>query len=150
MELFRISAEKYSKKLTSSGSANRWNKSEQFVIYTSSTRSLSSLELVVHRSFIQPSLIYKVMVIYMPDKEELYKQISLKSLPQNWRSIRAYPILQEIGSSWYEEKESLALKIPSAVIPQEYNYIINTSHPDFVKNVKLIGIEDYFWDSRLF
>ena len=140
MELFRISAEKYSNELSSSGSANRWNKSKQFVIYTGSSRSLSSLELVVHRSSIKPSLVYKVMIIYVPDKEELYNQVSLKLLPKNWRSIRAYPILQEIGANWYQKKETLILKIPSAIIPQEYNYIINTSHPDFEKNVKLIDI----------
>jgi len=150
MELFRISAEKYANKLSSSGSANRWNKSKQFVIYTGSSRSLSSLELVVHRSSIKPSLVYKVMIIYVPDKEELYNQVALKNLPKNWRSIRTYPILQEIGSNWYEKKETLILKIPSAIIPQEYNYIINTSHPDFEKNVKLIDTENYFWDSRLF
>ena len=150
MEVFRISAEKYSSSLTSSGSANRWNEKSQFVIYTGSSRSLSSLELVVHRSSIKPTINYKVMVIYIPDREELYKQIAKKELPINWRSITAYPKLQKIGSKWYANKESLVLKIPSAIVPQEYNYIINTTHPDFSDTVKLVDVEDYFWDSRLF
>jgi len=150
VEVFRISAEKYAAKLTSSGSANRWNRRKQFVIYTGSSRSLSSLELVVHRAAIQPTISYKVMVIYLSDEEALYRQIPLKDLPANWRSITAYPILQQIGSKWYEEKQSLILKIPSAIIPQEYNYIINTTHPDFEQKVQLIKVEDYFWDSRLF
>jgi len=150
MEVFRISAEKYATQLTSSGSANRWNKRKQFVIYTGSSRSLSSLELVVHRASIQPTIAYKVMIIYIPDDEALYQQIARKDLPQNWRSISAYPYLQEIGSTWYEEKQSLILKIPSAIIPQEYNYIINTTHPDFNTTIQLIDVEDYFWDSRLF
>lgn len=149
MEVFRISAEKYAGKLTASGSANRWNKHKQFVIYTGSSRSLSSLELVVHRATIQPTIAYKVMIIYISDDETLYQQISQKNLPENWRSINAYPILQDIGSTWYEEKQSLILKIPSAIIPQEYNYIINTTHADFKKKVRLVDVEDYFWDSRL-
>lgn len=149
MEVFRISAEKYSSKLSSSGSANRWNEDGQFVIYTGSSRSLSSLELVVHRSSIKPKIKYKVMIIHIPDKESLFKQILIKELPSNWRSIAAYPNLQKLGSKWYKSKESLILKIPSAIIPQEYNYIINTTHPDFL-SIKLINTEDYFWDSRLF
>jgi len=144
MEVFRISSEKYATKLTSSGSANRWNKSKQFVIYTGSSRSLSSLELVVHRSAIKPKIKYKVMIVYIPDKQELFEQITLKELPKNWQSMAAYPKLQEIGAKWYNKKSSLILKIPSAVIPQEYNYVINTVHPKFSKTVKLVDVEDYF------
>ena len=90
------------------------------------------------------------MVIHLPDKESLFKQILIKDLPANWRSIISYPKLQKMGSKWYRSKESLILKIPSAIIPQEYNYIINTTHTDFSSNIKLINTEDYFWDSRLF
>jgi len=57
--------------------------------------------------------------------------------------------MQDVGSTSYEEKQFLILKIPSAIIPQEYNYIINTTHPDFKQKVQLIDVEDYFWDSRL-
>lgn len=62
----------------------------------------------------------------------------------------AYSKFQEIGSKWYESKESLLLKIPSAIIPAEYNYITNTEHLDFQGCVKLVRTEDYFWDSSLF
>lgn len=57
--------------------------------------------------------------------------------------------MQTIGSDWYQARTSLILKVPSAVIPLEYNYIINTEHPDFSDKVSLVRIEDYFWDSRL-
>lgn len=149
MEVFRISAEKYSNKLSSSGSANRWNEEGQFVLYTGSSRSLSTLELVVHRSSIEPSIKYKVMVVHIPDDEKHYKQISINTLPENWQSVSAYPALQKIGSMWYVNKESLILKIPSAVIPKEHNYIINTNHPKFSSLIKLTSTEEYFWDSRL-
>lgn len=149
MEVFRISAEKYASKLTASRSANRWNKQKQFVIYTAASRSLAALELAVHRAAIRPSIIYKVMIIYLPDDEALYQQIAIKELPKIWRTMSAYPTLQNIGAAWYEKKESLILKIPSVIIPHEYNYIINTTHDNFSK-VKLINVEDYFWDRRLF
>lgn len=149
MEAFRISREEYSKILSSSGSANRWNLKGQFVLYTGSSRSLSSLELVVHKGAVKPALQYKVMVISIADDDYLMKQIKINDLPTDWRSFAAYSILQKIGSEWYNKQESLVLKIPSAVIPLEYNYIINTEHPSFHKKVSLVRNEDYFWDSRI-
>jgi len=126
----------------------------QQVLYAGSSRSLSSLELVVHRGAIQPNVgpaatRYKVMVISIADDDYLIKQIQRSDLPPNWRSIAGYASLQRIGSTWYNNQESLVLKVPSAIIVYEYNYIINTEHPDFSSNVQLVRTEDYFWDSRL-
>ncbi|UHG94451.1 RES family NAD+ phosphorylase [Spirosoma oryzicola] len=149
MEVFRISKEIHANSLSSSGSANRWNLKGQQVIYTGSSRSLSSLELVVHRGAIQPATKYKVMVISIADEDYLIKQIQQKDLPANWRSLAGYTALQTIGSTWYNSQESLVLKVPSAVIVYEYNYVINTEHPDFNRNVQIVRTEDYFWDSRL-
>lgn len=149
MELFRISSEEYSTKLISSGASNRWNKKGEYVIYTGGSRSLSTLESVVHRSFIKPDIPYKIMIISVPDTESMIKTIGTNALPENWREFEAYSKLQEIGSDWISSKETLILKVPSAVIPQEYNYVINTEHPDFKKNVLLVRTENYFWDERL-
>lgn len=149
MEVFRISKEAYAHTLRSSGSANRWNTKGQQVIYTGSSRSLSSLELVVHRGSIQPATAYKVMVISIADDDYLIKQVQLKDLPSNWRSLASYSALQKIGSTWYDSQETVVLKVPSAIIIYEYNYIINTEHPDFDRTIQLVRTEDYFWDSRL-
>lgn len=149
MEVFRISKEEYSKSLLSSGTANRWNIKGQLVIYAGSSRSLSSLELIVHKGTVKPAFPYKVMVISIADDDYLMTQIKINELPVNWRSIAAYSDLQNIGSNWYNKRESLVLKIPSAIIPLEYNYVINTEHPEFSTKVHLVRTEEYFWDSRL-
>lgn len=149
MEVFRIAMEQYSNALTSSGSSNRWNKKGEQVLYTGSSRSLSTLELVVHKGAVTPSESYKVMVISIADEDSLYQQILQKELPTNWRRFDAYSSLQRIGSSWVNSQESLVLKVPSAVIPKEYNFIINTEHPLFNTKVKLVRTEAYFWDKRL-
>ena len=149
MEVFRISKDAYAQSLRSSGSANRWNTKGQQVIYTGASRSLSSLELVVHRGVIQPTSSYKVMVISIADDDYLMRTIHLKELPADWRTLAGYSALQTIGANWYTSQESLILKVPSAIIIYEYNYIINTEHPDFNQHVKLVRTEDYFWDSRL-
>lgn len=149
MEVFRIIKEVYASQLIASGSANRWNKNDQFVIYTGSSRSLATLELVVHRNNIMPAFTYLVMIISVADEEELVTTIHQKNLPGNWRSIIAYSQLQQIGSDWYKSKQSLILKVPSAIISQEFNYLINTKHPDFLEKVSLVRTESYFWDERL-
>ena len=150
MELFRISKKNVAGKLRASGLQNRWNRDGQYVIYTGSSRSLSILELVVHRNDIGILDHYLLMVISVADRDHLMKQVMLADLPAQWRSMAAYSALQKIGSEWYQKQQSLLLKVPSAVIPMEYNFIINTEHPDFSKNVTLVRTEDYFWDRSLF
>lgn len=149
MEVYRISSKKFSQKLSASGSANRWNKRGEFVIYAASSRSLATLELVVHRNSVKPEIDYRVMIISVADSDTLVKNITTKDLPGNWRKFEAYPALQNIGSAWYGSRETLILRVPSAVIPFEHNHIINTEHEDFNANVQLVRTEDYFWDDRL-
>lgn len=149
MEVFRISKEVHAHTLSASGSANRWNLKGQQVIYTGSSRSLSSLELVVHKGSIQPTSHYKVVVISIADDDYLIKQVQTNDLPANWRTLAGYSTLQKIGSAWYNSQETLVLKVPSAIITYEYNYVINTEHPDFNHKIQLVRTEDYFWDSRL-
>ncbi len=86
------------------------------------------------------------MVLDIPDEFQKYMP---EQLPNDWRDFDAYPILQNIGSSWYKSEESLVLAVPSAVIPQEFNFLINTDYDDFGSTVELVGVEDYFWDERL-
>jgi RES domain-containing protein len=149
MNVYRISSTKYSKELTASGAENRWNKENEYVIYTGGSRSLSTLELVVHRAAIKITIPYKLMVISIADEPELIKEVKGSDLPSNWRTEAAYSVLQELGSKWYQEKESLVLKVPSALIPQESNFVINTRHPLFFSKVLLVEQEDYIWDARL-
>jgi RES domain-containing protein len=150
MEVYRISHKDYSKVISSSGSANRWNFDGEYVIYTGSSRSLSTLELVIHRNTIKKLPDYEVMIISIADEEDLFEQVPIKKLPSNWRSFESYFKLQVIGSDWYKKQASLVLKVPSAVIPKEYNYIINTKHPLFIDKVLLVRNEAYFFDDRLF
>ena len=151
MEVFRICKEKYSSSLQASGTANRWNKSNEYVIYTGGSRSLSTLELVVHTKEFAPLENYKVMIIWINDSSDLIQTVKESELPSNWRSELMYPQLQSRGSEWYWNEKSLVLKVPSAIIPKEYNFLINTKHSDYIpSNIKLISTEDYYWDSRLF
>ncbi|WP_420579796.1 RES family NAD+ phosphorylase [Reichenbachiella sp.] len=147
MIVYRVCHAKFSDQLASSGRANRWNQRSQEVIYTSSTISLCALELLAHTSGIRPSGIFKVLHIKIADTTEV-QTIHQDQLPSDWSSLKAYSTTQRLGSKWYENMNSLVLSVPSAIIPQESNYIINTRHESFSKNVHLIETTDFIWDHR--
>ena len=149
MFVYNIRKAKYADSLRASGVANRWNKNDEFVIYTGGSRALSTLELVVHRSSISIDNSYKLLVIELNCKESEILDVNESLLPKNWQSVEAYPKLQEIGSDWYQNFEYLVMRVPSAIIPKEYNYLLNTRHPDFNKKVKIKELENYEWDNRL-
>ena len=148
MELFRIVREKYASKPEASGRSNRWNNNAEYVIYTSNNRALSVLELVVHRSSIMSASSYKLLTLSIPDGTGYVKSINRSGLPKDWQLLKNYSITQKIGSDWYKSEETLVLKVPSAIVRGEFNYIINTSHKDF-DQVKIKRVEDFEWDKRL-
>lgn len=149
MEVYRISVAKYADDLFASGRPARWNAANEFVLYSASSRSLAALEMLVRRNMLSSAIRYKILTIDIKDSGNALTLVNPKDLPKTWRTTSAYKTLRRIGSEWYGEKSSLILGVPSAVIPQEYNYIINTYHPDFNKMVKLAKTEDFIWDNRL-
>ena len=147
MLVYRIVKENYSKNIHStSGLRNRWNDDGQFVIYTAESRSLACLENLVHRSQSGFNHIFKTMVISIPDDLKIIT-IELDELPQNWRGSYCEMCLEKV-SQWYSQNQSPVLKVPSSIIPEEWNYVLNTRHPDYNK-IKLSRIEDFLFDSRL-
>lgn len=150
MKLYNIRKSKFTDFLSASGVENRWNREEEYVIYTGESIALATLEMVVHRSGINTFQDYKLMILEAAlENENEITTIKPEDFPENWKSIEAYPELQKLGSEWYQSKSSLLLKVPSAIIPREYNYLINTRHPDFEKKVSIIEKVDFDWDKRL-
>ena len=146
MLAFRIAHYKYAHSLSVSGFEGRWNSKGKLVLYASENIATSLLENIIYRTGIGFNNNYKIMVIYHP--EEHIEQIITSNLPKDWRSMESYDQLQKIGDSWYDEQRSLCLKVPSSILPDNYNVIFNTTHPEF-KNVKLIDVLDYEPDERL-
>lgn len=147
MIVHRLCSARYAGSLQSSGAANRWNKTQEYVIYTSGTVSLCALELLAHTSGIRPSGSYKMMTIAIRNDAGV-QQVSEKKLPDDWNSISSYHLTQDIGSAWYELRECLVLQVPSAIISSEYNFVLNTTHPAFAEMVSIVETQDFFWDRR--
>lgn len=147
MEVFRISAPRYALSLTASGVANRWNTAGQYIIYTAASASLACLENVVHRGAEGLQAPFKLMRLDIPD-QLLIEEVPAAMLPTDWQQVTSYPQCQEIGSAWYQLRRSAVLKVPSAIITSESNYLLNTSHPDF-EQVKLLSTADFIFDPRI-
>jgi len=147
--VYNLRKEKFTHSLNASGVANRWNKNEEYIIYTAGSRALSVLELSAHRAYIKIDESYKFLVIELTISALDLDEISVNDLPPNWQSITSYPVLQKLGSDWYKAMDKLVLKVPSALVPKEFNYLINTKHPDFEKKARIKSVEDFNWDERL-
>ena len=143
MEVYRITHRKWSDKLTASGFPARWNSTGMFMIYTEGSRSLACFESVVHRGSSDFVIPFIIMEITIPDELEV-SEISIDDLPEDWNKTGdpGYRECQPFGDQWILESKTAVLKVPSAIIPKESNYLINLNHPDFLKIS--IKSEDFF------
>jgi len=147
MEVYRITTTKWSKKLQASGFPARWNSKGIFMIYTSGSRALASLENIVHRSGEGLNKSFKTMVIEIP-KSIKYETVNISELKNNWFDYQNYHHTQIIGDKWIEQEKTCILKVPSSIIIKESNFLINPNHKNF-KKIKIKLVEDFKFDPRL-
>lgn len=76
------------------------------------------------------------------------KAIAARVLPRTWRQYPSPKSLADIGNAWIEGRETAVLAVPSAVIPQELNYLLNPAHADFAK-IRIHGGEPFAFDPRM-
>jgi RES domain-containing protein len=147
MLVYRITQTKYAGKLITSGRAARWNPNDIGMIYTASSRSLACLENTVHRSQAGLSQLFSIMTIEIPDHIKT-KTVRLNDLPANWTDYNEMSFTQHIGQAWIRENESVILQVPSSIIDEEVNYLLNPDHRDF-EQIKVIKIQPFVFDKRL-
>ena len=147
MIVYRITLAKWSGNLTASGRAARWNSNGHFMLYTASTRALACLENMVHRRSIGTDDLFGVTLIEIPDDLKI-KKIDKGELPVNWQKYINYTSCQAIGDKWLKENRTTILQVPSAIITEEYNYLLNPQHPDFSR-IKVHSTEKFTFDERL-
>jgi RES domain-containing protein len=147
MIVYRISSTEHAEKLQASGMAARWNNAGQKVLYASESRALACLENLAHRSKSGLTGRFRTQVIEIPDQLKI-EHIDEKNLPRGWTNLLHYPLCREIGASWFISGKSATLKVPSAMIRAESNYVIHTLHRDFSR-IRLVDVEEFTFDPRL-
>jgi RES domain-containing protein len=135
--------------LLASGKTNRWNFRKNYVLYTAQSRSLATLENLCRLSGF-PIKDYVCLEITLDLTLASIQTVVKENLPNDWQTLNGMYACQQIGQSWYLEKKDLILKVPSVVVPDEYNFLINTEHPHFNSSAHIKKSEPYLWDNRLF
>ncbi len=149
MLVYRIAKQKYIKDLTGIGAktvGGRWNPKGVALLYTSTSAALSALEVLAH-----------LPAAYFPDNmslasleipSNLVTEININQLPENWKKTPPPIEIQSFVMQWINDEKYVGIKVPSIIIPNEQNLLINPLHPKFNK-VKLINIEPFSFDARL-
>lgn len=124
----------------------RWNSPGVAMAYASATPSLATLELLVNipRSLRLPR--YTLVTCHFP--EAIVDEISSARLPPTWRDFPPPGALQKIGDAWIHSRTSAVLRVPSAVIDLEFNYLLNPDHSDF-RSVEIGDSRAFTLDFRL-
>jgi RES domain-containing protein len=149
MILYRITRCIYAGDLSGTGArlfGGRWSSIGKSATYFASSCSLAMLEVLVH---LQPLMVpddFCLVEVEVPDKH--IHTITTDILPRDWKDVSPPQVLTRIGDDFLKKQEYFMLKVPSAIVPAEYNYLLNPLHPD-MKKVKIIKKEPFDFDSRL-
>jgi len=150
MLVYRIAKRDVVKDLTGTGAklyGGRWNHRGTAVVYTSETRALATVEFLVHVSLSNAPRGLMIAIIEIPESI-VPEDVSRASLPRGWRDYPPPRGVADLGTHWAKSGKSLLLRVPSAVVEQEYNILINPLHSDMGR-VVLQGVEKFEFDKRL-
>lgn len=125
----------------------RWNPAGNKVIYCAESIALAFLENMIRRQGVGFNDDFKIMIISIPDNTKI-TLVNSADLSPGWRDSTNYFQCQQLGNKWYGKGKTLLLKVPSAVLSEGFNFVINSQHDEY-KKVKLIGSSDLIPDKRI-
>lgn len=149
MDVYRVTKCAYINDLSGWGASvypGRWNSKGVYILYTSLTPSLALLENRVHMPSM-PNEDYCLAKLSIPGDK--IQDIELSDLPSDWFTFPAPHKLKLIGDTFVKDNIYLGLIIPSAVLPEEQNLLINPRHADFAFS-KVVSVRNIPIDGRLF
>lgn len=151
MRVFRLSKKKYSKELSGKGaskSGNRWNSKGTEIIYSAESRALAMAEVAVHLTLATLPSDYVMIEIDIPDNIRI-NELKLQDLPGNWNNHPPNSSTQKLGDEFIDSLNFCILKVPSAVVQGDFNYLINPYHKEF-KKIKISDVTEFPFDKRIF
>lgn len=125
----------------------RWNPEGTAVVYASTSLALAALELLVH---VDPADVPDDLValgIDLPD-DAPRGTLPRDALPADWDQVTDHPGCAAVGDAWARTGAELALLVPSAIVPEEANVLLNPAHPD-MRRVRAAVEREFAFDRRL-
>ena len=107
----------------------RWNSKGMAVVYAADSIALAALELLIHLHSHEILNSYRLYRIEVDERDLL--TLDGRDLPKDWRSDPPPSSTARLGDGWIASKQSLGLRVPSAVIPSQHNLLISPAHPRF-------------------
>lgn len=150
MIVYRLSRSKYADDLSGKGAeiaGGRWNNRGTPMIYTAANRALCVAEIAVHTPLGIIPHDYKLITLEFPEK--LASALDVSCLEPDWNDFPPTEATQQIGDRFIREGRSLALKVPSAVVNGEFNFLINPRHRD-ISQLRILENQPFSFDKRLF
>lgn len=124
----------------------RWNSPGRAAVYVAGSASLAVLEMLAHLPVEEFPRAY--VLIEAEFDEGLVARVEAGGLPAGWRESPPPPEVQHVGDDWLAEARSAVLQVPSAIVPVEWNFLLNPAHPDFAR-IKIGRETDIRLDPRL-
>lgn len=151
MEVFRLSQTQFSMDLSGQGAklyGGRWNSIGTPMLYTSGHISLCALELACNSGGLIGLKNLALTCITISNKA-IIEKLDLKDLPKNWNTYPSSNANKIQGDQFLRSTSAIALAVPSVLVPEEFNYLINPLHPSFEKWVQILWNKPFTFDNRI-
>ena len=150
MQVWRLVKTKYAHSAFTGDGARlhggRWNSVGTAAVYGSDSAALAVLEVLVHLHDSRPLASYSMVTATVPNA--LIETVDAASLPDGWDAFPVAAAVQAFGDAWLRGKRRLALKVPSAVVRDGFNVLINPAHKGFAR-IEVAPPRPYTFDARL-
>ena len=129
----------------------RWSSPGTRMVYSSTTLSLATLEVLVHCN--KQSFLHARAMIQFELEDRLIEVLPDEELPEDWNSVPESISTQKLGDSWVRQGSALGLIVPSATLPtirvEERNVLLNPNVPEFMDALRSVEVQPFSRDSRL-
>ena len=151
MRIYRLTASRYVDTAFSGEGTRRvggrWTPPGYRVVHAASSIALAVLETLVH---VDPSVMpaHRVIPVDIPEAIPV-TTIEVADLPDDWRRTPPSLSLRKIGKAWLDAGETAVMQVPSVIVPEESNYLVNPLHADFTQ-LAIRAPAPFGIDGRLF
>lgn len=151
MQVFRIARANRRYDLSGYGAflvGGRWNRPGLALLYTAETRALAMLEVLVHLPAGDLPADMYLLTLEVPDTVSR-ETLDLADLPPDWQRLTQPQPTAALGQAWLQSRRTVALRVPSVLVAQEHNLLLNPTHPEFAQVRLAAEPEPCFFDERL-
>lgn len=152
MKTWRISIEEAALDRTCTGAREKgghWNEVGTPAMYAGATVELCALEKFVHIDGEEPDAKLVLVSIELPDDPMLCRSVGLTDLPERWDDLPVSDSARHFGTRFLQAGQHLFMCVPSVIIPEACNFVINPDHPAFGE-VRLQIVRPFAFDPRMF